>query len=187
LDVHGLSQKAAAALLNTTPRSLRDWEAAGEGIPRNADGSYPGPQLVAWYVERCSGETLDGNKERARKDAEAADKLALENAETRGELGRLSEMEEWFGGHVERARARLIQIPNALGQVVDPRTAGSVVAESRRLIYEALAELASDAASAGAEPAEEMDAAADPYGEPVGGPEAPPIKRKQRRARTVAN
>lgn len=134
-----------------------------------------------------AGEALDGNAERARKDKESADKLALENAETRGELGKLSEMEDWFGGHVERARARLIQIPNALGQFVDPRTSGSVVAESRRLIYEALAELAADGAAVGAPDPQAVDAAADPDGEPVGGSEAPPLKRKQRRARAVAN
>jgi hypothetical protein len=187
LDVQALSQKAAATLLNTTPRSLRDWEAAGEGVPRNVDGTYPGAQLVAWYVDRCSGEKLDANRERARKDAEAADKLALENAVTRSELGRLSEMEEWFGGHVERARARLIQIPDAVGQFCDPRNAAIVVTEVRRLIYEACAELASDGASVGAQDHSAVDAATNPNGEPVGGPVPKAVERKQRRARTVAN
>jgi hypothetical protein len=145
-----------------------------------------------WYLTSVlqalsGGEELDGNAERARKDSEAADKLALENAETRGELGRLSEMEDWFGGHIERARARLIQIPNALGQFVDPRNSGSVVAESRRLIYEALAELAADGAEAGAAPAEAVDTAPDSDGEPVGRPEAPSFKRKQRGTRAVEN
>jgi hypothetical protein len=172
---------------------------AYQTINRALDGRKPdeirprgkGTQAL-WYLTSVlqalgGGEELDGNAERARKDSEAADKLALENAETRGELGRLSEMEEWFGGHIERARARLIQIPNALGQFVDPRTAGSVVAESRRLIHEALAELAADSAAARPAPVAAMDTAADPDGEPVGGPETPPLKRKQRRARAVAN
>src|SRR4051812_21033109 len=108
---------------------------AYQTINRALDGRKPdevrprGKSTQAlWYLTSVlqalgGGEELDGNAERARKDAEAADKLALENAETRSELGRLTEMEEWFGGHVERARARLIQIPNALGQFVDPRTA----------------------------------------------------------------
>lgn len=172
---------------------------AYQTINRALDGRKPdevrprgkGTQAL-WYLTSVlqalgGGEELDGNAERARKDSEAADKLALENAETRGELGKLSEMEDWFGGHIERARARLIQIPNALGQFVDPRYSGSVVAESRRLIYEALAELAADGTKARAAPSEAVDAASDADGEPVGRPEAPSLKRKQRRARAVEN
>lgn len=134
-----------------------------------------------------SGDGLDAVAERARKDKEAADKLALENAVTREELGKLDEMEEWFGGHVERSRARLIQIPDALGQFCEPRNAAVVVAEARRLIYEALAELAADGSETGAEGGEALGAAADPDGERMGGQEPPAVERKQRRAGAVAN
>ena len=86
LNINALSQQAAATLLAVTSRSLRDWEKAGEGVPRNADGSYPGPALVAWYVKRQAGPQLDPVRERARRDKEAADKQAMENAVRRNEL-----------------------------------------------------------------------------------------------------
>lgn len=187
MELHALTQQAAAKLLSVTARSLRDWEAAGEGVPRNPDGSYPGPALVAWFVERQTGEKLDAVAERARKDKEHADKLALENAETRGELGRIGDVTEWFGQHVDRCCTRLDQIPDALGQLCEPRIAAIVVPECRRLIHEARAELAADATAGSAGHSESVAAAANGNGQPVGGREPPTLERKQRRARTVAN
>lgn len=87
-------------------------------------------------------EALDGNKERARKDREMADKLALENAQTRGEIAPIVEIAEWYGSHVDRCCTRLDQIPDAIGQLCEPRIAALVVPECRRLIHEARAELA---------------------------------------------
>lgn len=130
---------------------------------------------------------LDGNAERARKDKESADKLALENALTRSEVGLISEMEAWFGSHVERAQARLIQIPDALGQFCDTRSATIVVGEARRLIHEALEELAADGAARGSDGAEEMAPTAEPDGVRVVGSAPKAVKRKQRGAGAVAN
>lgn len=173
-----------------TPRTLRDWEKSGIGFPRNENGTYSGPAIVSWLVSRKSGEDgdeLDPQKERARRDKEMADKLALENAERRGELVVLSEVVEHFGGHIDRCCSRLEQIPDALGQFCDPRVASVIVPECRRLIHQARSELAADMAASGTAAVREVDASADGNGEPVGGPEPQAVKRKQRRARPVAN
>jgi hypothetical protein len=130
---------------------------------------------------------LDGNAERARKDKEAADKLALENAQTRNELGRIDEMATVFGGHIERARARLIQVPDVLGQFCDPKSGPKLIGEARRLIHEALTELAADAASGAGIDLAQVAAATDPEGERVVGPISKAVERKQRGARAVAN
>lgn len=182
---------ALAVELGRDRRALA--RALDELTPDDKTADAAGRVSRKWRMARVfshlmgSGEALDGNAERARKDKESADKLALENAVTRSELGKLSEMEEWFGGHIDRCRARLIQTPDALGQFCDPRNAAVVVAEARRLIYEALAELAADGAEISAAVDEAVDAAADSDSEPVGGSKPPPLKRKQRRARPVAN
>lgn len=112
MELHALTQQAAATLLGVTPRSLRDWEQAGDGIPRNADGSYPGPALVAWYIARQSGDVLDAMKERARKDSEHADSIALKNAETRGDIARISVMEEEVGSLLSDHRTNMLGFPS---------------------------------------------------------------------------
>lgn len=66
MDIRRLSQKLAAELLAVTPRTLRDWSDA----PRNPDGSYDGPALVAWLLSRDRTGGLDPTQERARRDAD---------------------------------------------------------------------------------------------------------------------
>lgn len=134
-----------------------------------------------------SGEALDGPAERARKDKESADKLALENAERRGELAPIAEIADVIGGHIDRCCTRLDQIPDALGQFCEPRIATIVVPECRRLIHAARSELAADMAAIGTAAGRPVDATAEPDGEPVGRRESPAVERKQRRARSVAN
>lgn len=142
MDINALSQQAAATLLSTTPRSLRDWEKAGDGIPRNADGSYPGPALVAWYVARQSGDELDAVKERARKDKEAADKLALENAETRGDVARISTMESELSTLFADHRSNALALPNKLAPALVGLNADQIRERIESSVYELLGDLA---------------------------------------------
>lgn len=178
-------------------RDRRAVAKALEGLePDSEETDSAGRVTRSWRMARVfahltgsgeKGERLDGNAERARKDKEAADKLALENAVTRGELGRISDVVEWFGGHVDRCRARLLQVPDAIGQFCDARNAAVVVAEVRRLLYQALSELAADAPASGLAAPAAVGASADTDGQPVGGSGAPPLKRGKRGARPVAN
>ena len=62
-DITRLAQPVAAALLGIAPRKLRDLPA-----PRNPDGTYSGPSLLAWRCRRATAaeivasiEHLDGD------------------------------------------------------------------------------------------------------------------------------
>lgn len=153
--------------------------------PDGHRGTQPTFYLTTVYQALAETSGLNAGHERARKDKEAADKLALENAETRGEIARIPELVERFGRHVMRCCTRLDQIPDALGQLVDPAVAAVVVKECRRLIYEARIELAADTAEGVAADSESVAAAANGNGERVGRRKSNPIAREQRGAGTV--
>jgi hypothetical protein len=189
MDVNSLSQNDMAALLAVTTRTLRDWEKADIGLPRNEDGSYPGPAVIAWEKHRHLEEDGDLNpvQELARKNKALADKTEMEIAVKAGELGVISQVAGWYGDHVRKCKARLVQIPDAVGQFCDPRNAGIVISEVRRLIHEALAELAADRPRLGQPDSGGMGAAADSDGEPVGGPEPQAVQRGKRGAGAVAH
>lgn len=153
-------------------RDRRAMAKALDGLPpddENTDAS--GRVTRRWKMARVfaylagSPDGLDGHAERARKDKESADKLALENARTRGEVGLIAEVAEHFGAHIDRCCARLEQIPDALGQFCEPRVAALLIPECRRLIHQARSELAADMAASGARVDGTVDAAADGDGE----------------------
>jgi hypothetical protein len=109
-----------------------------------------------------------------------ADKLALENRVRRGELVEADSVEHSWASIVSAARARLIQLPDAIGQFCDAKYAPIVTAETRKRVYEALAELA-DGGSKG------LGAAAPRDGERMGGREPEAIERGERGTGPVAN
>ena len=63
-------------------------------------------------------QQLDANKERARKDKEAADKLALDNAERRGDLARISTMEGELAGVVSNLRRNALSLPSTMASAL---------------------------------------------------------------------
>ena len=86
---------------------------------------------------------LDATQEKARRDKEAADKLEMENAKTRGELISGSEIGELIKDHILRARAKLM----VLGSRLAPQLAAEMeVTACQRIVEggvdEALGELA---------------------------------------------
>jgi phage terminase Nu1 subunit (DNA packaging protein) len=139
-DLQHLTQIEAAALIGVAPRTLRDWP----GAPRNEDGSYDAAALVQYQIRRAWGDEgdLDLEQQRARLAKWQADKAEMEVVTRAGELCVTTELVEWYGNHVERCRSRLIQLPDSIRQFCDPRTADVVVGEVRRLLYEAMHELA---------------------------------------------
>ncbi len=92
-------------------------------------------------VDRDSGE-LDLSAERARLAKLQADRIDVDLRVRRGELLERDHALDEFGGLVSNARARLIQLPYQLRAVVPQTCGGAVEAATRRVIYEALAELA---------------------------------------------
>lgn len=174
MPVDSLTQIEMAALLSVTPRTLRDWEKAGIEVPRNEDGTYPGPAVIAWEIGRRSvpDGLLNGEQEKARRDKESADKLAMENATRRGELARVDEVVRFVSDHNAAARAKLLSLPPKLSpQLVGINDPNVIAAAIRAELYAALAELAEwvppadgvDGAGAGS-----VEAPARPHRKPVG-------------------
>lgn len=95
------------------------------------------------YSASPDGEALNGEFERARKDREAADKLALENAKTRGELAVVSDVVRFVGDHNAAVRAKLLALPAKLAPLLATINDTNVIAAAIRAeIYAVLAELA---------------------------------------------
>jgi len=105
-----LTQQAAAKLLGCTPRHLRDHQPA-----RNADGTYNGPDLVQWSIDKRLTEA----KQRWQKDSSELRTAATRQAEARavkleeqakalkGTYVEREEIERDFGVLFGRRHARL--------------------------------------------------------------------------------
>ena len=141
--------KEFAEIFGVTEKTVRTW--IRDGMPvvkQGAQGAGNESEIdfeagTRWYFEK-NRERLQLDRERTRLASEQADKTALENAQSRGELGVISEMAEFYGLHIDRAHRRLQQIPQTLGQYCDERSSKAVVAACERLIDECVRELATD-------------------------------------------
>lgn len=142
-----LTVQDAARLFRVTEQTIQEWIRNGlrthsKGRKGQGDGlTIRLHDMVKWYFEE-NGELLSLDRHRAALAKVQADKITIENAVRCGELIPLADTAEWYGRHVDRARARLVQIPDAIGQLCDPRSASAITNEARRIVDEALAELA---------------------------------------------
>lgn len=186
--LNGLNQQTAAALLSVTARTLRDWV----DVPRNPDGTYNAPALVAYYVAKMSGDA-EYDTQRERLAAAQADKYEMDNAVRRGQLADVPATERAWAECVVNARSRLLGMGSKLGpQLVNIGDPSIIAAAIRAEARAALGELASYdpgrvADAAGSDPAGEpsMGAPARVNGERVGGSGKASKQRKQRRAGPV--
>ena len=137
MQIHRLSQRCAAELLGVTPRALRDWHDA----PRNEDGTYPGPALVAWFLDRRPPEG-EYDDQRQRLAAAQAEKIERELAVQAGELARKSDVLREWTAHIGACRARLLRLPADCGAKVPPEVRGLVQCLVRDGVHEALVALA---------------------------------------------
>jgi hypothetical protein len=186
--IQGLSQTQAATLLSVAPRTLRDWADA----PRNPDGTYPGPALVAYYVAKLRGNSDEFDDQRQRLAAAQAEKVENENAVRRGELADMAEVEKFWTDCIANARAKALALPTKLSpRLVNIGDASLVAAAIRAEIHAMLAELADYAPPAGGPAALDppgvalVEPAAEPDRQPVGRPRKKAVERKRRRARAV--
>ncbi|TWB19504.1 hypothetical protein FBZ99_101277 [Rhizobium sp. ERR 1071] len=86
---------------------------------------------------------IDGEQERARKDKEAADRLELQNAVTRGELAPLAEMVSAVTSAFARVRAKILTIPSKVAPLIVGETSTVVVRDVvKNEVHNALEELA---------------------------------------------
>lgn len=150
---------------------------------------------TVWAAMNGLSDELDANRERARKDKETADKLALQNAETRSDVARVSVIERELGMLFADHRSNALGLPSKLA----PRMVGLNADQIREIVegavYELLGGLADYRPSHGTASREGSDqgsgegseATTAIHGQPVGGRRTPAESRKQRGARPVAN
>jgi hypothetical protein len=165
--------------LGMSDKTVRE---ALEGVPPDGTRGKSQPTYylaTVWaaLLGAADAGELDLNEQKARLAKWQADRVEMDVAVRAGELGVISEVEGWYGNHIERCRSRLIQLPDAIGQFCDARTAAVVVGEARRLTYEALAELAAERPKLVTKDSVAVDPAADPDGQPVGGREPETVER----------
>lgn len=139
MNLHAMSQKEAATLLDRTARWLRDASA-----PRNDDGSYDGRALVRWMLEREAAARPRGlDAERERLARAKADKAELDLAERNGGLVARDVVQALHSESIHRARKRLLAVPDKLAaqltNIPEPETIHNAL-ESE--IHAALYELA---------------------------------------------
>jgi hypothetical protein len=85
---------------------------------------------------------LDPMQERARKDKAMADKYERENLIAEGKLHDGEEVTQYIANANHRAKTRLLRLPRAIALAVPKECSIEAEQESKRLVYEALEELA---------------------------------------------
>jgi hypothetical protein len=188
MNLSSLTQQEGAALLSVTARTLRDWADA----PRNADGSYNGPQLVRYYVAKLTtGGEFDNQRERLA--AAQADKVEMENALRRGALVDVSTVSRFWSEVLANCRTRLLGMGSKLGpQLVNIADAAVIATAIRTEARAALTELATYEPDAGTvdtvgEGPTDAAAPAGINGQSVGGHGAASKQRGKRRTGAMEN
>jgi phage terminase Nu1 subunit (DNA packaging protein) len=109
---------------------------------RNADLYESTVALAALYAPDIAA-SLDLNTERARLVKRQADKTEQDIELRAGRMLAAEDVTAWVADMISTAKARLVQVPDAVAQHFEPETAQLVAEHVRRLIYEAMADLAS--------------------------------------------
>lgn len=141
-----------AAIAGLSVRRLQQMEAASELVTRTPQGGYDPAAVGAWLRARIAadfGVTQDGRvynfeAERARKAFHDADLAEMEAAEKRGELIRADDVLKQWTDVLASVRAKLLALPTKLAARTAPPDRLTVVeAEARKIVHEALTEMAS--------------------------------------------
>lgn len=149
-----LTQEQAAELADLSVRHLRRLEKESNPPPRETAGGYSPRDYGDWLRSRAlagvsigeDGTAYNYEAERARLTHEQADKTALENAELRADMVRMSIVEQYWASMGAALRSKLISIPNRLGALLpDPVLRVKFTGQAETLIFEALGELQEDA------------------------------------------
>lgn len=168
-----LDLKLAAELCGVTEQTLRTWTLEHNPPPRDANGKFLAREFGHWirrhqilktgrggkHVYLPPGVVIqsmspdgglpsakkDYNAERTRKEAAAADKIEMENALSRGELVRASDVEKGWSDILSRVKTRVMQVPYTCAMmVVGDNDLASVQAKIRDVVRDALLELSTD-------------------------------------------
>lgn len=124
-----LSVSELAETLNLTPRRIQ--QLAAEGMPKMDTGAYDRDICLLWYLgylqKLATGRPTSDQAstaellriEQTRLAAEQADKLAIQNAELRSDLCRLSVWESELAGLLSEIRSAFLRMPSKLAPILD--------------------------------------------------------------------
>lgn len=144
--------QAIAKALNLTPRRVQQLKA--EGLPSVGRGQYELGPCMAWYIRylqnalekrgpNINPDTPDLLAEKTRLAREQGDKLAIENAISRGELVYADDVVNTWADHISSAKAKLLAMPTKLApQLVNQSNANVIAGRIREEVDNALVELA---------------------------------------------
>lgn len=122
-EIRNLSQQTAAELLGVDPRTLRDWNA-----PRNPDGTYDGPTLVNWFIQRKS--ELNRTEEAKERQAIArAAKLELEVSKASGDTVSRHDVDQEIMAIMIVIKGQILKIPNLVANDIPDDLRARLVSE----------------------------------------------------------
>ena len=173
-DHIGVSRQAVSEMVRkgvvpSTGRGKLDLDAA-----RIAYCAHLREQAAGRLGSDANGDALDLTAERARKEKEQADQLAMKNAQMRGELLVREDVDAAVTSAFARVKARMTNVPSKVApMMMGLETPAEAEALVRKAVYEALRELSettvADLCGDHDGVVEDPDAAAGPDGEPMGG------------------
>jgi phage terminase Nu1 subunit (DNA packaging protein) len=142
------TKKGAAEFFGVSVQALDGWFTAGcPVLEREEQGRIKTLDLSAmaqWRIGRAEGASAY-EVERTRLTKAQADKTELEVQELRGILVRVPAAAEHWRGMIARARAKLLALPARVAAAIAPPEKVAACQDlTQGLVYEALAELASD-------------------------------------------
>jgi hypothetical protein len=147
-----LPQLTLAELFGVTVKSIQRWEE--EGLPRNADGTYPLAKCISWWGDRRARLALEehgGESEldrmRTRKLEAEARRAELELAREEGTLIPIDVHEERLEARCQQLAARCKGLGRYLGDVLSATADVDAMALLERIgddLLRALMEVASE-------------------------------------------
>ncbi len=152
--VREVDGNALASMFGVSRTTVANW--VRSGCPREPNGKFKIPHVIAWKAKRDAGRggspgeggdaasrpNLDG--ERARLAREQADKLAMENAISRGELVHVDDAAAMIEEVVVAIKAKILSLGTKLAPLV---VSCSSIVQVRALIDRSADELLRDIAA----------------------------------------
>ena len=200
----GTNVDTLARAMNITPRRVQ--QLAKEGMPKAERGLYDLGACMAWYIRYLQavvekradpndeGAALEYTLEKSRLAREQADRVALQNAEDRADLGRFSIWSEELTRFLTEIRAAILSLPTKVAPILDGDTnqRRQVLDEAVQEILTRLSAYRPSRRTARVQAVDNfrshsVETAAAANSQRVGRSKKAAIERVQRRAGTMAN
>ncbi len=143
---------ALASLLGVARQTVTDWKHAGcpsQPDKRTGAPTYLPSEVWAWDTARKAKAAAPADMEKAkaeqvlRKLTEEADRIALENAQTRGELLHVSVLEAKVATEHDRMRGTITKVPGSFARSLSERF-GMPMADAQAWLHQLADEMLTD-------------------------------------------